>query len=83
MGAVIFLLVVFFFKEKPPTPPSRSSAELRDADFMYNMKEVLRNKNMWNLASVFGLVAAVLNVNGTIVGQMCLFFDFQTVSNNF
>ena len=68
MGAAIFILVLVFFREKPPTAPSRSSATLKEGDFKSNMLALIRNKNMWTLTVVFGFVAAVLNVNGTIVG---------------
>ena len=68
MGAVIFILVLIFFRAKPPTAPSRSSATLKEGDFKSNMMDLIRNKNMWRLSLVFGFVAAVLNVNGTIVG---------------
>lgn len=55
---LLFLLVVIYFPNKPPLPPSKSAKRKRE-NFFSGFKQILRNKQFWTLALVYGITTGV------------------------
>ncbi|XP_028398752.1 solute carrier family 49 member 4-like isoform X2 [Dendronephthya gigantea] len=75
--AVLFVCTAVYFPSKPPTPPSLSSATERE-DFSAGFKQLLRHKQFWTLAMIYGITTGIysgwgallaLNLEGFNIGQ--------------
>jgi FLVCR family MFS transporter 7 len=65
-----------FWRGRPPTPPS-AGAEGEQGSFFKGLKQVLRNKQMWVLLIVWGMVSGLLNSMLTLLPQFLCPFGYD------